>query len=409
MHGTERFYGWRMVALAFLAFNVGLTVVINAFGPVLPELQREFGVSRANASLAFGVLMLSMGVLAPLIGNLAQRFPLRQLMITGCLLHATGFSLLAFARSMVEIFLLFGLLVGPACCLLAVISAPTLVSRWFERDRGKALGIGLVQIFGMVAAPLAAWLVVEGGRQMLFLALAGLFLVMIPVMRLVIERPEDVGQQPRRAIDAGSAAPTASADPLLSSRAILLDPSFWLISLAIGVTAAGGTTLTAHGPAMAMANGIDPATAATILTGAGGGALIGAFAYGWLIDKVGPFRALVVVMLQGALTWFLFAQSGSAIAMILCAGGIAAAMGPAITLHSACLNELYGTTSFSRAMGYSYFTKIPFLFGAAPLAGALFDRSGDYASTYAMLIGALLAAAGIALLLALLQGKRKIP
>src|SRR5207302_9217579 len=170
--GSEPFFGWRMVALAFLAYNVGLTVVVNAFGPALPVLQRELGASRGAVSMAFGLLMLALGLLAPLIGNLTRWVKLRSLMMTGAAVNALGFLALAFARNLPEVLLLFGAVIGTGSCLMAIISAPSLISRWFERDRGKALGIGLVQVFGLATAPLAAWLVAEGGRHLLFLTLA---------------------------------------------------------------------------------------------------------------------------------------------------------------------------------------------------------------------------------------------
>ncbi|WP_236697392.1 MFS transporter [Sphingomonas sp. Leaf357] len=400
------FYGWRMVGLAFLTYNLGLTVVINAFGPALPVLQRELGLSRAAASLPFGVLLLAMGVMAPFVGNLTQRFKLRTLMMTGSACHALGFALLAFATTLPQVLLLFAVMIGAGCCLMAIISAPTLISRWFERDRGKALGFGLVQVFGIAAAPLAAWLVSQGGRQLLFLCLAGLFAAMIPVMRFAIEFPEDVGQQPRR--DAEQPVVAVAVQPLLGNRAIFTDPAFWLISLAIGIVSAAGTAFTAHGPAMAAANGISPTLASTMLSGAGIGALFGALLYGWLIDRIGPFHALVLVLLQAAATWFLFSLVTSPGPMILVSVLLGAAMGPAITLHSACINERYGAASFSRVIGYSYFTKIPFMFGSAPLAGKLFDMSGSYASTYVVMIAALLLAGGAAIMLSMPRNSRRI-
>ncbi|WP_375396602.1 MFS transporter [uncultured Sphingomonas sp.] len=393
------FFGWRMVALAFVTYNLGLTVVINAFGPALPALQRELGLSRAAASLPFGVLLLAMGTLAPLVGNLTSRVRLRTLMTVGCMAHATGFALLAFANNLLTVLVLFGLLIGSGCCLMAVISAPTLISRWFERDRGKALGFGLVQVFGIAAAPLAAWLIGQGGRQLLFLALAGVFVCAIPVMRLAIERPEDVGQSPRRDPERAD-APDAPA--LASHGAILSDPAFWLISFAIGIASAAGTGFTAHGPAMAIAKGLAPTLASTMLSGAGIGALVGAIAYGWLIDRIGPFHALTLALLQIAVTWFAFSLATAPAALMVLSVLMGAAMGPAITLHSACIGERFGAASFSRVIGYSYFTKIPFMFGAAPLAGKLYDLSGNYASTYATAIAALLTAAVAAAVLALL-------
>src|SRR5260370_581887 len=90
------FYGWRMVALAFLAFNLGLGVVMNSLGPALPVLQRELGASRADVSMTFGLLLLTMGLMAPLVGNVTQKVKLRTLMMLGSAVIALGFLLLAF-------------------------------------------------------------------------------------------------------------------------------------------------------------------------------------------------------------------------------------------------------------------------------------------------------------------------
>jgi MFS family permease len=395
---ATQFYGWRMVALSLLTYNLGLTVVINTFGPALGELQRELNLSRGAASLPYSTLLVSMAVMAPIFGNLANRFRLRTLMMAGCACHSLGFLLLAFAHSLPEVLAIYGLLIGAGASLMSVISAPTLISRWFEKDRGKALGIGLMQVLGIAAAPLAAWLVSSGGRELLFLCMAGLYALAIPMMRLAIDRPSDVNQTPRRAAE--HAAASVVDAPMLSNRTILLDPAFWMISLVIGIAGAAGSAMTVHGPLMAVANGVDPTLAAGMLSGAGIGALIGAIVYGWLIDRIGPFRALVVAMLQGAGAWFLLSQVTSVDLMLITAVLLGAGMGPAISMQSACINEHFGTTSFSRVIGYVYFTRIPFLFGAAPIVGWLFDQSGNYTSAYGVIISMLLGGAALAALLA---------
>jgi hypothetical protein len=60
------------------------------------------------------------------------------------------------------------------------------------------------------------------------------------------------------------------------------------------------------------------------------------------------------------------------------AGVIGAGMGAVVALHSAAVNEIFGSINFSRAMGFSYFIKVPFLFGAAPLAGYFYDLYSNY-------------------------------
>src|SRR2546425_289882 len=108
-----------------------------------------------------------------------------------------GFLLLAYARDLFEVLFIYGAIIGPGSCLLAVVAAPTLVSRWFEHDRGKALAIGLLQISALVNAPIAAWLLATGGRSLMCFALAGLYVVLIPVFSFAIDWPKDVGQTPR--------------------------------------------------------------------------------------------------------------------------------------------------------------------------------------------------------------------
>jgi MFS family permease len=387
-----------MVALAFVAYNFGLTVVTNAFAPVLPVLQRELGASRGGVSLAFGLLMLAMGLLSPVIGNLARSIKLRTLMMAGAAINAVGFLLLAFADTLVQVLILYGLVIGAGVCLVALISAPTLISRWFEYDRGKALGIGLVQVVALVAAPIAAWLISIGGRHLLFLSLAGMFVVMIPVMALVIDRPEDSGQLPRR-------APAAEADPIVlapprTNREILTDRRFWLLSGAIGIFTAGGVTLTSHGPAMAVAKGASLTMAATVLSASGAGALVGAIGFGWLIDRIGPFRTLIAALVFTAVVWLIFSQAATPSSMVALGFALGAGLGPAVTLHSACINEIFGSQNFSRIMGYTYFVKIPFLFAPAPLVGRLYDLTGGYGSAYLSVICAMLVAALLAILLA---------
>jgi MFS family permease len=396
-----------MVALAFVTYNFGLTMVVNAFGPALLVLQRELGASRAGVSMAFAVLMLSMGVLAPVIGNLTRWAKLRTLMMTGATINAVGFLLLAFARNLTEVLLLYALVVGAGVCLMAIISAPTLISRWFEHDRGKAFAVGQLQVIGLVTAPLAGWLAAVGGRSLLFFSLAGLFLVLIPVMGLAIDRPGAVGQSPRRA--PAAAASSAATESLRTSAEIFTDRRFWLLNLAFGIFTAAGITLASHGPAMAAARGASITLASTVLSACGAGTLLGALGFGWLIDRIGPLRALIGALIFTAALWLIFSQVSALPLMVVLAFFMGAGMGPAVALQSACINEIFGAANFSRVVGYSYFVKMPFLVGPAPLAGLLYDHSGGYGSTFAVVVAGTTVAVLLAIVLSVDCRRRSAP
>ena len=136
------------------------------------------------------------------------------------------------------------------------------------------------------------------------------------------------------------------------------------------------------------------------------GALAGAFVFGWLIDKIGPFRALIVDLLFTAAAWLIFSHVTALPLMVTLGFFMGAGLGPSVSLHSACVNEIFGAANFSRVMGYSYFFKLPFLVGPAPLVGRLYDLSGGYGSTYVAVVTGLVLAAILATALAVDATKR---
>lgn len=403
-NASRRFLGWRMVAVAFLAYNAGLGLTSGSFGTVMPVLQSELGASRAAVSMAFGLMLLVIGILAPVVGNVITKVSLRLVMPVGAAIAALGFLWLAYADSLIQVLVAFGALVGSGACLMGVLAAPTLVGRWFDHNRGKALGLALMPLAILIAPPITAILVKAGGSRLAFLALAGLFVALIPILALgVVDKPEDVGQMPLRSEREVEEGYVASAKPMRSTGEIVTDIRFWLLSLCIGTLTASGVAFVSHGTGIAMERGFDLTTAATAVSAYGSGTLIGALGFGWLIDRIGPFWSLVVCMAVQVVLWLAVYALSTVPLMLLAAALIGTAGGATVAMHSAAMTELFGSTSFSRAMGYSYVLKIPFSFGAAPLAGYLFDISGGYASTLMVFVVALAIATAFAMILAFTQ------
>lgn len=396
------FLGWRMVAIAFLSYNCALGLTSGSFGVVLPVLERELNTSRAMASMGIGAMLLVVGLLAPVVGNLLRRIKVRTMMIAGTLINALGFLILAYAQDIWIVLATFGLLVGTGACLMGVIPAPVLISRWFIAGKGKALGMAMMPLFILIAPPIAAVLIGIGGRELLFLSLSGLFVALVPILMLVVEKPEDVGQKAPGAepVTAGEAQPSA---PLMSAGMIFSDARFWVLSMIIGILTAGGIAFVTHGAAMAMSKGMDLATASMLLSAYGGGTLVGAFAYGWLIDRIGAFTTLIINAAFVALVWVAFLGTDALSLMTLLSFIIGTCSGATVALHSSAMTEIVGTDNFSAAMGYSYLTKVPFLFGGGPIGGYLYDRSGDYVSTLILFA----AAGGVAVLLALVLAQQQ--
>jgi len=404
------------VGVAFLAYNAGMGLTGGSFGTVMPKLQSELGASRGEVSTAYGLMLLVVGILAPLVGNVLTKVSLRLVMPAGSALAGLGFLWLAYAETLTQVLVAFATLVGSGACLMGVIAAPTLVSRWFERSRGKALGIAMMPLAILIAPPITAFLVEAGGSHLVFLSLAGLFACLVPVLALlVVNRPEDAGQRSLRYDAEAGETEALGGEAVMSTGEILGDVRFWLLSVCIGILTAAGVAFVSNGAGMAMERGLDLTTAATVVSAYGFGAVIGALGFGWLIDRIGPFQSLTVCLAVQVLVWLSFYAVSSVPLMLAAGAAMGTAGGSTVALHSAVTTSLFGSASFSRAMGYSYFFKIPFLVGAAPLAGYLFDESGGYASTLIAFVAGLVVATAMSVLLifaqrravSLIQGARR--
>lgn len=395
------FSGWRMVFIAFLSYNCATGLISGFSGTLLPILQKDFGASRGSTSMMFGMEYLAVGLFAPIAGNLLRKHSLRKLMTVSSLMGAIGFVALAFVNSLNLVILIYGAVLGATVSILGVLFPPTLINRWFVHGAGKALGLGTMPLFMLIAPPMAAALVELGGRRLAFLTLAGIFALLAVIARLVVNSPEDVGQKAlwNYVDEVATAGERSTASRELSACEFFGDSRFWCLALAIGLLNCTGIIFVSQGTSLAMSRGLDLTAASTLVSGYGAGALVGSSMFGWLIDKAGPLRALVVCLAAEAALWFALSEVSSLPALITVSAFIGVGHGAILALHSAVMNRMYGERNFSRAMGYGYTLKIPFLFGAAPLAGYLFDITGSYWSTLLFCSGAVAVATIFAALL----------
>lgn len=128
-----------------LAANLLLTT-IGACGMwtasvVLPAVQADFGVSRADASLPFTLLMIGFGIGSVLAGRLADRYGVMVPSLIGAVSLAAGFGLASIATSLAVYALIFGLLIGLMGISAQFAPLMTDTSMWFTKRRGIAVAI----------------------------------------------------------------------------------------------------------------------------------------------------------------------------------------------------------------------------------------------------------------------------
>jgi len=378
---TDRHAGpsrWRIVVLCFLVQNCAMGFGFGSFGPLLASTQQAFGISRGLAATGMSVVMLAIGGLSPFLGSFLQRVPVRTAMVVGALLGAAGYSGLAWATSFPVALVMYGL-VGISISLCAILGPLILISRWFDENRGKILATVNLPIVLFATPYIVGAMLPSYGRTAVYGAMGTAFLLMAPLLLLLAERPpmatrDTVGK--------------ASVGPREGLASILKRPAFWLLSLGIGIMAGSGTGFVVHIVPFGIGKQMSLQSASALLSVYAGAGIAGTMLFGWICDRFGPPIALIVsASCQALLWWGLLHVEGPPLYAL--AGLLGICVVPLVTLHGAALSQMFDAGSVSRAMGYSYSIKLPFIFGVAPALGVLFDRLGQYAVPFTLMAGLL--------------------
>jgi MFS family permease len=391
--------GW----IAWLSHNIIIGSVFGTPGILLRPMQERMHVSPELASAGVPLVMVGSAALASVAGVLASRFSLRSLMAGSAVASALAWLLLAFTTSFAAYIVAYGLLLGPAMSLAGVVLPPTLVTRWFNRNRGLAIGIVHLPVIVAILPVFGNWVIEYAGLQTLFLGLAALSgLVLLPAALLVVDHPP--GETARDALQIPAAA-AGAANGLaggLTVAQLLRNPFFWALALAVSAMNTSVTLLGVHLVSMAQSWGFSRDAGALMASTMSLCGMAGSILFGLIADRIGGVRTIALVVFDGVVLWLLFLL-GLPFAALLVVIGVMGMHGSAgIPAASKAYAETFGAASFSRAYGLSSTLTLPLIVGCIIGTGTVYRLNGNY--TLTLLVMAAYCAIGVPL--ALLVARR---
>lgn len=386
------FYGWRIVAVAFLVDFVAVGFFFYSYGVFFKALAADFGGSRLGVSLGLTVTNVVGAVLAPFLGRALDRLPIKRVMIAGACSTAAGFLLASQIGALWHYYLVLGTLTAVGMLMMGGIVAATLVSNWFVGRLGTALGIATmgISLSGVLMPPTATWLIEHVGWRGGFQVYAlGTLLVVVPVVALVVvNRPEDLGLRPDGVrIDPARPPPPEPVERTYATRELLGSAEFWVIAVAFAFGwCCLGAVLTHMVPHFTDL-GIDPYRAASILSVTAGAGVVGKLAYGWLFDRVGP-RAAIGASFASQLAGVVILLYGATYP-VLVAGGLVFGfgMGGVVPLQGATIGFTFGRLSYGKVTGLLRPVQLPIAALGNPLAGWIYDVTGSYTLAFQIFAG----------------------
>ena len=351
---------------------------------------REFGWTRAQVTSGNALSKLVVGpVFGFIAGYVVDRFGPRRLMMAGIVMAGgalIGLSTVS-ALSMFYLFYLFNAL-GYVCG--GPLPNQVLLSRWFDKSRGKAMGFAYlgIGIGGALVPLLAVWLEGAFGWRGALSALGVLMiLVALPMAWFVKESPEGAGE-------AKAAAPLAPLGPVLRNRA------FYLLAFGsmCSIGAVGGTNQNLK-LFLSLDQGLAQGEVARIISLVLACSIAGRLLMGWLADRMAKKHVMVLIYLlvASAVPMLFHASSPQAIVVFAVLFGLG--LGGEYLIIPLMAAELFGVKVLGRLMGI-VLTADGVAEAVVPMLVAhLRDRTGSYHAGFLVLIGlALAGAAAVALL-----------
>ncbi len=395
------FYGWVIVAVAFVTMGIGVNAR-TAFSLLFPPILDEFGWDRGLTAGAFSFGFLVSAVLSPFVGRLMDRRGPRVVLELGVGVLAAGLLLAPLVRQPWHLYATLGLLVGAGGNCLGYTAHALFLPHWFVRRRGLAMSVAFagVGVGSIVVLPWLQTLIGRDGWRAACWALGLLVLaILAPLNLLLRRRPEELGLQPdgdRSARDAGLAGrATNVVDPVWAAvdwtlARALRTARFWWIAVGYGAGMFVWYAVQVHQTRYLIEIGFTPTEAARALGLVSLVAVPGQIGLGHLSDRIGR-------------EWVWTVGSAGFAVCCLALLGLAHAPTPALLYLMVAAQGLlgYGLTSVLGAIpaeifeGRQYGTIFGVLMVAAIGGGAagpwvtglLHDATGSYTTAFRLAIG----------------------
>mgnify|MGYP001819021517 CR=1 FL=1 len=299
----DSLYSWKRLAVTLFAAtiaNVGMWAIVV----IMPAVQQEFGIDRADTALPYTLLMIGFAVGNLVIGRWVDRIGIAWSLVAAALCLACGYTLAALSSSvfwLAACHLLIGF--GTAAGFGPLIAD---ISHWFLRRRGLAVAITASgnYLSGAIWPLLLSPVLRDSGWQMVYLILAVASLVCLVPVSLLLRR-----RVPQEAAQIADTLASANA------RSIDLSPRMfqWLLVVAGLGCCVAMSMPQVHLVSLCVDLGYGPVAGAEMLSLMLMGGVVSRIVFGLIADRLGGVATLLIgSMLQGIALFFYLPFDGLA-------------------------------------------------------------------------------------------------
>ncbi len=399
------FYGWWVVA-ASTAIMLYVAGVINlGFTAIFQPIAEDFGWSYAQVSQGAMLRGLEVGLLAPLVGFLVDRWGSRRLVFGGLIVVAIGLFSLSRVNSFGAFYVSFVVIaIGMSACV-GTVFLPT-VTNWFHKKIGLAIGlVGAGAGLSGFLVPLVTFLVDKyDWRTALLILSLSILVIGLPTSLLLRHKPEQYGYLPDGALETEQNTEketgilTTKDVTIITAKQALGTRVFWQLSAVSFCCAIVTASVTTHIMPYLSNVGISRTFSSMLVLLMSPVNMGGRVVSGWLGDRLNTkqvYSFFLILMIIGTVV-FAYAVPGRwwALVLFVIFYGLGAAGN--MTLRPVLLRKYFHSGKFGTILGIA---DAVMMFGQAgvPIAGWAFDVWGTYRGIWLIYAGVVLV--GVILLL----------
>lgn len=384
------YYGWYLVAICVIIILYTGGIAHFGFTAVFESIANDFGWSYAQISLAASLRGFEMGLLAPLIGLLVDRWGARRLVFFGGFFIFFGFLTLSRVTSLPMYYGAFALIaIGMSTTSGTVLL--TAITRWFRARANLATGI-VVSGFGMggILVPIITGLIdaYQWRTAMLIVGIGTLFIVP-PLSFLIRHNPERYGMQPDGADD-GSGGETSGETRLPSEEKnipagqAVRNRAFWHVALSSMCHSFVLGAVVIHVMPYLSSLGIERSVSATVALLMPLMSIVGRLSAGWFIERVGSktLYTAAFIMLSSALVLFGLVDVARIWLLVPFVAFLSMGWGLSVTTRISLQRAYFGRASFGAILGFISGIMMLGNISGAPLAGLIYDNLGSYQTAW---------------------------
>ena len=373
---AESFYSWLRLVVSLLVTTIG-GVGMWSVVVVLPAVEAEFGVSRAEAALPYTLLMVGFAVGGILMGRLVDIHGIVIPIVGGTLALASGYFIASQAQTLWQFALAHGILIGMLGASATFGPVIADISRWFMRHRGIAVAISSCGSYlaGAVWPPVVQHFTETIGWRHTHIGIGLICLVTILPLALLLKRspratavaPLQPGPTRSRPGNLGGVSPTVLQALLvvagLTCCIAMAMPQVHIVALCadLGFGSARGAQMLA----LMLATGI-----------------VSRLAFGGLADRIGPLPTLLLSSALQAISLLLFLPYDGLVSLFVISALFGLAQGGIVPTYALIVREFFPASEAGARIGLVLSATLAGMAIGGWMSGAIFDLTLSYQAAF---------------------------